>query len=380
MTQNLTAISLFSGIGGLDLAASLAGFDIVAQIEINEFCRKVLQKHAEKYWPHAAQFTDVRDVGGHNLPAAAVIFGGFPCQDVSLAGKRAGLVGARSGLWYEFRRIIGEVRPVAVVLENVPGMYARSRKERRQFPRGGTVGITAGRVVERPAAPPPVLQVVCDLAALGYVGHFGSVMAADAGAPHFRERFFLVAFANGLRYASKETIGEPASDPQRDLPAYECQWSTVTHAVVSGGANVADTNGAGLAQREGIGRNNESECTAIKRTSPSMVNANSANGKTRQPNQMGARKPEKEQASTLASRRSTKSRLGGTATGLSNRLDFPGWPARPGEPQFDYEPPRVTSGTPNRAARLHALGNAVVPQVAYPIFAALYQRLTEADE
>jgi DNA (cytosine-5)-methyltransferase 1 len=101
---------LFSGIGGIDLAFSLAGFDILFQVEIDEFCQKVLAKHSKEYWPNAKIFTDVRAVGKHNLPTSIdVLFGGFPCQDISVAGNGAGLEGERSGLWWEFARIIGEI-------------------------------------------------------------------------------------------------------------------------------------------------------------------------------------------------------------------------------------------------------------------------------
>ena len=128
----ITAGSLFSGIGGIDLAMSLAGFDIRWQVEIDDFCRKVLQKHSWEYWRNATQFTDVRRVtarsgkgwrGYQRLEKVDLLFGGFPCQDISVSGKRAGIrEGTRSGLWSEFRRLIGEIRPRAVLLENVPNI------------------------------------------------------------------------------------------------------------------------------------------------------------------------------------------------------------------------------------------------------------------
>lgn len=149
------AVSLFSGIGGIDLAFAAAGFDITAQVEIDPYCREVLKRHAGDYWPNAAQFTDVRAVGADELGEADVIFGGFPCQDISIAGNGAGLAGEQSGLWYEFRRIIGEVRPRFVFLENVPAITFR----------GGA-------------------EVVGHLAALGYDARWGIVAASDAGAPH----------------------------------------------------------------------------------------------------------------------------------------------------------------------------------------------------
>lgn len=117
--MRLTAGSLFSGVGMFDLAFALAGFDILFQVEIDDFCQKVLRKHAPTYWPNAKIHADVCTVGGHNLPRVDALFGGFPCTDISVSGKGAGIqVGTRSGLWFEFKRIIGEIRPRVVLLES----------------------------------------------------------------------------------------------------------------------------------------------------------------------------------------------------------------------------------------------------------------------
>lgn len=110
--------SLFSGIGGLDLGLARAGFHITFQVEIDPYCQKVLAQH----WPEVQRFEDVRECGAHNLPAIDVLAGGFPCQDISTAGKRAGIEGERSGLWREFARIIGEARPRYVLIENVAAL------------------------------------------------------------------------------------------------------------------------------------------------------------------------------------------------------------------------------------------------------------------
>lgn len=117
--------SLFSGIGGFDLGFEQAGLSCLWEVEIDKDCQKVL----EKQFPNVARFTDVKDVG--KLPAVDVICGGFPCQDLSVAGKRAGLAGERSGLWFEFLRIIELNRPRWIVIENVPGLL--SSDEHRDF-------------------------------------------------------------------------------------------------------------------------------------------------------------------------------------------------------------------------------------------------------
>jgi len=166
----LTVGSLFSGIGGLDLGLERAGMSVKWQVEIDDYCNRVLAKH----WPDVARFRDVRDVGAHNLEAVDLICGGFPCQDVSLAGQRAGLDGKRSTLWSEFARIIGELRPRWVLAENVPGLL--SSDDGRFF----------GNVLR-------------DLAACGYDAKWDCIPAAAVGAPHLRYRVFIIACANGCQ-------------------------------------------------------------------------------------------------------------------------------------------------------------------------------------
>lgn len=115
--------SLFSGIGGFDLGFEQAGMECVWQCEIDNAARSVLAKH----WPGVPCIEDVRNVTRNNVPAVDLVCGGFPCQDLSVAGKRAGLAGDRSGLWFEFHRILTELRPQWVVIENVPGLLSSNR-------------------------------------------------------------------------------------------------------------------------------------------------------------------------------------------------------------------------------------------------------------
>ena len=112
-------ISLFSGVGGFDKGFDDAGMTCVAQVEIDKQARKVLNTH----WPKVPVFEDVKTVGKHNLPKADLICGGFPCQDISISSNNTkGLDGERSGLWFEFHRIIGETQPDWVVIENVANL------------------------------------------------------------------------------------------------------------------------------------------------------------------------------------------------------------------------------------------------------------------
>ena len=165
----MTLGSLFSGIGGIDLGFERAGFTVSWQVEIDDYCRRVLAKH----WPDVRRHDDVRTFppGDANEWRVDCIAGGFPCQDISAANpKGAGIGASRSGLWSEFARIIDVVRPRFVVVENVAALLWPNREERM------------GRVLG-------------DLARLGFDADWGVLPACSFGAPHTRERVFIVAYA-----------------------------------------------------------------------------------------------------------------------------------------------------------------------------------------
>jgi len=122
-TKAITYGSLFSGVGGFDLGFDNAGMKCKWRVEIDKYCRMVLQYHDNE----TEIFKDVKKVGRHNLKPVDVICGGFPCQNLSVAGKRKGLAGSRSGLWFEFARIIAEIKPSWVVIENVPGLFSSTQ-------------------------------------------------------------------------------------------------------------------------------------------------------------------------------------------------------------------------------------------------------------
>lgn len=158
----LTVGSLFAGIGGFDLGFERAGLEIRWQVEIDPFCRAVLAKH----WPDVRRYEDVRTVGSE-LEYVDVIVGGFPCQDISFAGGGAGLDGERSGLWVEYRRLVGELRPRYVVVENVAALTARG-----------------------------LGQVLSDLADRGFDAEWAGLPACAFGTPHARQRLFVMAYAH----------------------------------------------------------------------------------------------------------------------------------------------------------------------------------------
>jgi DNA (cytosine-5)-methyltransferase 1 len=169
--------SLFAGIGGFDLAASWMGWETAWFSEIDPYASAVLAQH----WPGVPNHGDITAIDFRAVEPVDLLCGGFPCQDISNAGKRAGIDGERSGLWSEYARAIGELRPRYVVVENVAALL--------------------GRGLER---------VLGDLAALGYDAEWEVLSAADVGAPHLRERLWIVAYPNrgrGTRGASLPGAG-----------------------------------------------------------------------------------------------------------------------------------------------------------------------------
>lgn len=165
-TRKLKVLDLFSGIGGFSLGLErTGGFETVAFCEIEPFPRRVLAKH----WPGVPIYEDVRELTGARLAADGievdVIAGGFPCQDISLAGKGAGIGGKQSGLWFEFLRLIGEVRPMFVIVENVAVLLRRGLGD-----------------------------VLRGLAEAGYDAEWDCLPATFVGAPHNRDRVWIIAY------------------------------------------------------------------------------------------------------------------------------------------------------------------------------------------
>lgn len=160
----LTFGSLFAGCGGLDLGLERAGLVCQWQVEINPFARAVLAKH----WPNVPRYDDVRTVGARNLERVDLVCGGFPCQDISFAGGGAGLDGERSGLFFELARVVGELGPRFVLLENVAALAVRGLD-----------------------------SVLGTLADLGFDAEWSDLSACAVGLPHMRRRLFIVAYAHG---------------------------------------------------------------------------------------------------------------------------------------------------------------------------------------
>lgn len=180
--------SLFAGIGGLDLGLERAGWRCRWQVERDLFCQRVLAKH----WPDVRRYGDIRDFPDADTERVDLICGGFPCQDISSAGGKAGLSGTRSGLWTEMLRVVRILRPRFVFVENVADLRARG------------LGTALG-----------------DLAASGYDAEWDCLQAAAVGAPHGRDRIWLIAYphANGGRCAPGGQRNRHATPGTAERPA-----------------------------------------------------------------------------------------------------------------------------------------------------------------
>jgi len=287
---------LFAGIGGFSLGLERAGMTCKWQVEIDPYATAVLNKH----WP---------DVPKHDDYSVDLICGGFPCQDISVAGKGAGLAGARSGLWYEFARIIGEIRPRYIIVENVAALLTRGMD-----------------------------VVLGTLATLGYDAEWHVIPASAVGAPHRRERVWIIAYAKDK--------GQP------DVPVHDEPGRCVSE---SAGVDVADAENDRHSERTRLRADRKRFVSAEQGIACRSAcgpgescrrcgNVSDANGAGRQQQ----RRPESAPAEQPAA-------------------EWGGW--------WESEPDvgRVAHGVSSRVDRLRCLGNAVVPQVVEVIGRAILE-------
>jgi DNA (cytosine-5)-methyltransferase 1 len=179
----LTVGSLCSGIGGLDLGLERAGLKVIWQSEIDPYCNKVLKKH----WPKVPNYGNIKDINWTTVPRPDVICGGYPCQPFSTAGKRLGSDDPRH-LWPWVRIAISELRPQYAILENVRGHLSM----------GG-------------------LQVIGELAEVGYDAQWRTVSAAGLGAPHRRDRVIIVAYPTGKCSNGRQPGSNNAQSAEKGL-------------------------------------------------------------------------------------------------------------------------------------------------------------------
>jgi len=274
----LTFGSLFTGIGGLDLGLERAGMQCRWQSEIDPYASRVLKKH----WPDTPNLGDINDIDWRTLPTVDLICGGYPCQPFSIAGARKGTNDPRH-LWPRFADAIRILRPKFALLENVTGHLSLGFGD-----------------------------VQADLAALGYNTQWDCVPAAAVGAPHLRDRVFIIASRAHVGDTYNAGSRTPQHDNHQNRPSGDKieQWPKPFNWASRSGEIVADTNGFSMG----------------------------SNGSKEIATETGGRWPDNRSRETA---------------------DV-GWQWWQVEPRVG----RVANGVPNRVDRLRALGNAVVPQVA----------------
>ena len=343
----MTVGSLFSGIGGFDLGFERAGFEIAWQVEIDPFCRAVLAQH----WPDVRRYEDVREThvadaekftereqadeadaiptSGHARPiigsrshgagphqcsgcltAVDVLCGGFPCQPHSLAGSRGAAADERD-LWPQFARLIRELEPRWVVAENVPGLLSSD----------------AGRFFG---------NILRDLAACGYDAEWNCISAADAGAPHLRERIWIVAYPQSvqLRGESSTRLDGVGYSRERAVPRRPEARPI-------------------LADTERPERRPEAERRHVAHGHDTGREEAASRARERRDNVADT---DRARLSIAGDTRATGDGTSRIFTGTA--LDRDGW--------WDVEPNvgRVAHGIPARVDRLRGLGNAIVPHIA----------------
>lgn len=329
----ITLGSMFAGIGGLELGFESTGrFETKWQVEIDDYANQVLGKH----WPSVARWKNVKTFPPRPVSdwQCDVIAGGFPCQDLSFAGKGAGLAGERSGLFSEIIRVAGIIKPRAIVLENVAALYVRG------------LGVVLG-----------------ELAQIGYDAEWHCVSAASVGAPHRRDRVFIVAWhANGEHGDSIRGVQErSAAESSRS------------------GANLRDANGdskpAGsvhLANADGTQRERSGVSSGIHAGDPNINSASSGREQT-------------QKMADSASVRQSGPRMYGKSVNTTKGSEGETNHVKPSgqgkESHWHSEPAvgRVANGVPRRVDRLRCLGNAIVPQVAQVVAERVLEILDEQD-
>jgi DNA (cytosine-5)-methyltransferase 1 len=302
-------LSLFAGIGGFDLGLErTGGFKTVAFCEIDKKAQQVLRKH----WPEVPIYDDVTELTAERLAAYGiavdVICGGFPCQDISLAGRGAGIDGERSGLWGQYARLVREVRPVYVIVENVAALLSRGLGD-----------------------------VLGDLASLGYDAEWHCIPASAVGAPHRRDRIWILAY--------------PQCQQQRQDAVQNGRGPVVAGETASQrrqGSGEASGRSGVLAntasERRGETREHQSERTEERLASsgPALPYADAINaqGFVGRRNDTLIRREQIERQTRLCG-------------GAGEHQD---WTVEPSVG-------RVAHGVPDRVGQLRAYGNAVVPQI-----------------
>lgn len=315
----MRVLDLFAGIGGFTLGLERAGFETVAFCEIEPYAQKVLAKN----WPGVPIYDDVRTITADRLLADGigvdVITGGFPCQDISVAGKQAGIEGERSGLWTECARLIRELQPRYAIFENVTNLLTGD---------GGDW----------------FKRVLWDISEVGYDAEWHCIPASAIGAHHHRDRVWIVAYSSSAGSEARSSNG--LGDDDRSC----------------GNARQL----AGASEQESVlayPRHNESRRES-KRSCNQLIN--SAETGERPEARDGFADSGEVLADTDSAQRQRRSLSVGIQSQHANIVGASGWSAEP-------DVGRVANGVPARSHRLKCLGNAVVPPIPELIGRAIMQ-------
>lgn len=320
-TDPMRELALFAGAGGGILGGQLLGWRTVCAVEFDAYAASVLvARQNDKTLEPFPIWDDVRTFDGRPWRGIVdVISGGFPCQDISAAGKGAGITGERSGLWSHMARIVGEVLPKYVYVENSPMLVGRG-----------------------------LALVISDLTALGYDCKWGVLGADDVGAPHERKRLWLVANANML--------GCDARDRSTGWP----QGSAIGDGGSTPGDTLANTNSLRQLQPQGTEQDERGRVGNSGQELPDTIDAG-AERREQQPE----RSAETRDVSNADLSHGQRGRLPKRSDTQSTELDAHCTPWR-SDPADDAESGvgRMANGVACRVDRLKAIGNGQVPLVA----------------
>ena len=354
--------SLFSGIGGIDLGFEMAGIETTWTCELDDWANGLLQKR----FPNATHYRDVQEIGKDNLESVDIISGGFPCQDISTAGKGAGLDGKRSGLWFEMWRIICELQPRWVLIENVANLANK----------GGA-------------------RVLHDLAKAGYDAEWQVISARDVGARHLRKRLWIIAYRQEISDTlCKRFQGQLHSSKGEDRNQVRGKW-TDKSSVQTRNPEISNTL---CRELEGHNRNTkrkdrntirrrDNSKSAIQTRNPKIsdTNSNKHNGgtvrKSREKSIRGIYSTKEEQTSYdlwgKASRcdnvsTQTTSKRGTTKDierqdNRDGKFRIKAFERLKDEPQLDRVAYGLSQKVDRYNDRVKGLGNAVVPQIPYQL-------------
>ena len=314
----MNVLDLFSGIGGFSLGLERAGMKTVAFCEVDKKCQAVLKKH----WPDVSIFDDVSTLTGEQIEETVdVICGGFPCQDISLAGKGAGLEGKRSGLWSEFKRLIEEIKPRYAIIENVSALRSRGLD-----------------------------QVLREISEIGYDAEWHCITAASIGAPHRRDRIWIVAYPRDNTRRDSIT-GSLGRNGEGEL---EERIRTSETTEITGSSKTSET----LSDSKSKLSNGNNTYSESSKPSSQELGSSGSKRNVSNSNNVGTQIP-------TEGKQSSQQMLRGSSEAW--RIEYgQAWTVEP-------DVGRVAHGISGRVDRLKQLGNAVVPQIPEIIGRAICQ-------